>query len=214
MTTSRGQFCPGCETWLSGDVRFCPNCGERQERPAVSMVCISCGSVLPVGGRFCPQCGDEAAPPELSHTLHNPDPRKTSGDLSLERMILLAAPVAVCIGSLGPWASALFITENGNQTSAGRATLILSVVAFVCVLSATAPRLSRLAIGAAMGCMLIAGFIGAANWVDLQRLVASSEGLASVGWGLVVTTLAAWGGVVAAFIVMVRSREHVATGLN
>jgi len=44
--------CPTCQTALSQEVKFCPNCGS-----LVSENCSACGRKLSEGEKFCPNCG-------------------------------------------------------------------------------------------------------------------------------------------------------------
>lgn len=49
-----GTRCPDCDTDLSGDEAFCPNCGHDLSEPTG---CPSCGTELDGDESFCPSCG-------------------------------------------------------------------------------------------------------------------------------------------------------------
>lgn len=169
------------------------------------MLCPSCLSAVPLGGTYCPACGNNVRLPGHPARAFPEPGTMRSTNRSVERSVLLGAPIAVVIGSLGPWASVLFFTVSGYQTNSGKETLALGALGFVCALASIGWPRSWVASLPVLGCMLAAGCIGAVNWADLQRLVASSDGLASVDWGLVVATLAAWAGVAAGVAAMFRS---------
>lgn len=46
--------CPKCETPLSANLKFCPNCGESLKAPTH---CPKCKAELAAGAKFCGECG-------------------------------------------------------------------------------------------------------------------------------------------------------------
>jgi membrane protease subunit (stomatin/prohibitin family) len=46
--------CPGCQSAVAADSRFCPRCGRQI---ATATRCARCQSELPTGARFCSACG-------------------------------------------------------------------------------------------------------------------------------------------------------------
>jgi len=46
--------CPGCQTAVARDSKFCPRCGRQL---AVARKCARCQADLPTDARFCPSCG-------------------------------------------------------------------------------------------------------------------------------------------------------------
>lgn len=61
-----GNICPGCGKEMSGDARFCSNCGTMLQKPQPTQeipqirICRNCGSPLGPGVRFCGKCGTAA----------------------------------------------------------------------------------------------------------------------------------------------------------
>lgn len=53
VTTGKQQ-CPKCHKALSGDARFCPNCGAD-----LRAECPSCGKAVQAGDLFCRSCGNK-----------------------------------------------------------------------------------------------------------------------------------------------------------
>lgn len=107
----------------------------------------------------------------------------------------------VCIGSLGPWAKVLFITANGLDGD-GWITLLAGLAALagfaVYLRSQNRPRPAwPLVLILVAG--IVAGATGAYDWSRIQRVVSDSpskddpfnfSSAVSVGWGLVLVTLA------------------------
>ena len=56
MATSKS--CPGCQTEIPLDSRFCPQCGAPQ-----SLACVACGHLNAAGSRYCTQCGAKLGDP-------------------------------------------------------------------------------------------------------------------------------------------------------
>jgi membrane protease subunit (stomatin/prohibitin family) len=50
--------CPGCQTAVAADSRFCPRCGRQL---AATARCARCQAELPAGARFCATCGQAVA---------------------------------------------------------------------------------------------------------------------------------------------------------
>ena len=48
--------CPGCNSSIPQNTKFCPECGLNVEEANV-VVCVSCGDELPEGAKFCLNCG-------------------------------------------------------------------------------------------------------------------------------------------------------------
>ena len=46
--------CSACGAAINAGVKFCPECGAKQN---ASAFCTSCGKQIPVGTKFCPECG-------------------------------------------------------------------------------------------------------------------------------------------------------------
>jgi membrane protease subunit (stomatin/prohibitin family) len=46
--------CPGCQSAVGADSRFCPRCGRQL---AATARCARCQAELPGGARFCSTCG-------------------------------------------------------------------------------------------------------------------------------------------------------------
>jgi predicted amidophosphoribosyltransferase len=46
--------CPGCQSAVAADSRFCPRCGRQL---ATATRCARCQAELPAGARFCSTCG-------------------------------------------------------------------------------------------------------------------------------------------------------------
>jgi len=51
--TIRGT-CAKCESPLPGNVKFCPECGEKV---IVATKCTECNAKLSPTAKFCPECG-------------------------------------------------------------------------------------------------------------------------------------------------------------
>lgn len=49
-----GYVCPCCNTRLTAEFKFCPNC-----KASLKDICTKCGRELQVGWRCCPICGNE-----------------------------------------------------------------------------------------------------------------------------------------------------------
>jgi predicted amidophosphoribosyltransferase len=50
--------CPGCQSAVAADSRFCPRCGRQL---AATTRCARCQAELPGGARFCSACGQAVA---------------------------------------------------------------------------------------------------------------------------------------------------------
>jgi hypothetical protein len=50
--------CPSCNAPLAGNVKFCPQCGEKIKETAI---CGKCGVKIAPGEKFCPQCGNKVS---------------------------------------------------------------------------------------------------------------------------------------------------------
>jgi hypothetical protein len=122
----------------------------------------------------------------------------------------------VCIGSMGPWATVLFITVGGLNGD-GQFTLVLGLAALVFlavyVRSTRRPRPAwPVALIVLAG--LAAGLAGAYDWSNLHRAASDAENednifsaTISVGWGLVVMTVAGFSLAVAGITTYAR-RPH------
>lgn len=55
------KTCPSCHTKLEDDVKFCTNCGAKQEEETSSQtkICPSCLTAIPFEAKFCPHCATE-----------------------------------------------------------------------------------------------------------------------------------------------------------
>ncbi|MCX6999856.1 MAG: zinc ribbon domain-containing protein [Candidatus Sumerlaeota bacterium] len=50
--------CPSCNAPLPGNVKFCPQCGEKIKETAI---CGKCRAKIAPGEKFCPQCGNKVS---------------------------------------------------------------------------------------------------------------------------------------------------------
>lgn len=50
--------CPQCNAPLTGNVKFCPECGAAIQ---AEKFCTNCGAKLKAGVKFCPECGTKQA---------------------------------------------------------------------------------------------------------------------------------------------------------
>ena len=57
--------CPSCHTELSGDFRFCPNCGYDLQKP---IVCPNCEYPNESNSKFCQECGTPLRATEATKT--------------------------------------------------------------------------------------------------------------------------------------------------
>ncbi len=51
---AQGAVCSACGASIPAGVKFCPECGAKQNSSAF---CTSCGKEIPAGTKFCPECG-------------------------------------------------------------------------------------------------------------------------------------------------------------
>jgi hypothetical protein len=123
----------------------------------------------------------------------------------------------VCIGSFGPWAKVLFVSANGLDGD-GWLTLIAGLAALglfaVYVRADRRPRpvwplILILLAGAA------AAAVGVSDWSEIEGVVEGSTGEdnpldveVSVGWGLVLVTIAGISLVLSAIAVIVRRGQE------
>jgi hypothetical protein len=103
----------------------------------------------------------------------------------------------VFIGSVGPWASVFIIDVSGTEGD-GVITLMLALAAgSLAVVLASRPmiRWTPWAIG---GCLLASAMIGVYDWLNIRSVAGDPETFVNVtvGWGLVIMTLASMAGVV------------------
>jgi hypothetical protein len=77
--------CPKCNTLVSPEAQFCPQCGTKLEppKPAAPTVCPECGVQLPAGAKFCPACGEKIV---VSPTLQR-DENRIPSPLELEQYL-------------------------------------------------------------------------------------------------------------------------------
>ncbi|NLI77659.1 MAG: SPFH domain-containing protein [Candidatus Riflebacteria bacterium] len=47
--------CPGCQSPMAANAKFCPNCGK--PNTAGQAACVACKKPMPAGQKFCPECG-------------------------------------------------------------------------------------------------------------------------------------------------------------
>ena len=53
-TPAAGAVCTACGKAIPAGVKFCPECGAKQN---ASAFCTNCGQEIPAGTKFCPECG-------------------------------------------------------------------------------------------------------------------------------------------------------------
>lgn len=111
---------------------------------------------------------------------------------------LLVCSGLVCLGSVGPWATVAWATKNGLDGD-GLVTLLLGGAVIAIAGSGLRKWSNRRAVGALL--LSLAAFaIGVYDWVDVATTEPGPLGLElEPGWGLVLTTIAAGVGSVAAF---------------
>jgi len=104
--------------------------------------------------------------------------------------LAVIAAVVTVVGSLAPWAWLGTIAYDGTQASSGRVALAMAVFAIALLGAAVLRRTPWLAVLAAVPAAAVGG-IAAYHASDPDRFVGSSlSGIASVGWGAIVTVAA------------------------
>ena len=119
----------------------------------------------------------------------------------MQRVGLLPTFSALCAvlvlwGSTGKWATALLLIDvRGTDVVGGRLTFALGLGCLVLAISAVArPARARLLGIAQVMMFAVVALVGGAVWSDLHRVTGAPSGLAQVGWGLELLTVAAVGG--------------------
>ena len=54
VAPAAGAVCTACGAAIPAGVKFCPECGAKQNAGAF---CTACGKEIPAGTKFCPECG-------------------------------------------------------------------------------------------------------------------------------------------------------------
>lgn len=123
--------------------------------------------------------------------------------------LALGGALAVVVGSFGPWVSIrLFFTEltTRGTDADGQITVALGAISLVLLLLRLVGRLGRWAAWLAVGLLGVTSLIGVVDWVDSRNHVSGLDGnnefgvSGSVGWGLILVTLGAIVGTVAALL--------------
>ena len=123
---------------------------------------------------------------------------------------LLVCGILVVVGSLGPWATFLFVSANGTDGD-GVLTLIFGVVVLVvAVLRLMRPAERQWLPWLAFVLLALSAAIGIYNWADISSTGDGELLGVNVGWGLVVTTLAAIAGAAVALWLSVQPERAIA----
>jgi hypothetical protein len=131
-----------------------------------------------------------------------------------------ASALLVCVGSIGPWANVLFVSVGGLDGD-GWITLVIGLAALalfaVYVRSPKRPR-PRWALLLILLAGVAAGIAGAYDWSNIQGIInegQNEENLfassISVGWGLVLVTLAGFSLAVAALATVAHRTQEAQT---
>lgn len=115
--------CQFCGTEISEDAAFCPECGKKQETPAMSTAfCPKCGNQLEEGCDFCPKCGARIKEPDAGkikeqHTASPapPAPKNPKGKGHIVILVFLLA--AIVIVALVVFAVRSFLLPDRMDTS-------------------------------------------------------------------------------------------------
>lgn len=130
-------------------------------------------------------------------------------------LTLTVLSALVVLGSVGPWASVLFVTVNGTEGDGAFTAVFGGVGILLAALSFK--KQSRLKYGAIAGLGGISAVIGVIDWADIASEPEGELGIGvQVEWGLVLMTLAAMAKTVgggAAFWGLQRSAAAAAPGL-
>lgn len=129
-------------------------------------------------------------------------------------LTLTVLSALVVLGSVGPWASVLFVTVNGTEGDGAFTAVFGGVGILLAALSFK--NQSRLKYGAIAGLGGISAVIGVIDWADIASEPEGELGIGvQVEWGLVLMTLAAMAKTVAggaAFWGLQRSAAAAAPG--
>lgn len=110
------------------------------------------------------------------------------------RTVALASSVLAAIGCIGPWVTFFGIGINGTSVTAGKLSLLLTMLssALLAAVYFGRQRRERLLVGISISCMVIAAIIAIASWSDLEGVAGGDSifgAVVQVGWGLVLTTI-------------------------
>ena len=133
---------------------------------------------------------------------------------TLQVAATLGAAVLVVVGSFGTWATFLVFHVAGTSGD-GWITFVLGAAAGIVLLAELVrpggqPLLLIAAAGLALGA---AGVVGVYDWVNVAAIPDADTELfgtlsIQVGWGLVLVTIAGWGGALAGMAIVVRRRNE------
>ena len=136
-----------------------------------------------------------------------------AGAGSPSRAVLLSAAllaaVLVPLGSLAPWAEIGPVTLNGLDADDGLITLVLGIIAaaVIALRFRGSRRISLVTVSILFDIIAVAGII---DWADISRLGGeASLGIdVSVGWGLMLVTVAGIAGAVLTLVVWSLDRRE------
>src|SRR4051794_33541752 len=115
-----------------------------------------------------------------------PPPAPTVGNavsaLSVQAALALLGGIIMVAGSLGPWATAGFISISGTQGD-GKITLVAGAAAIIFTVLMSAHKGGALSAAMAVLAALVGGGAGVVDLKNVQNKL-QGLGVGSVGWGL------------------------------
>jgi hypothetical protein len=102
---------------------------------------------------------------------------------SVQAALALLGGIIMVAGSLGPWATAGFISVSGTQGD-GKITLVAGAVALIFTVLMSTNKGGALSAAVAVLAALVGGGAGVVDLKHVQGTLQGLGGVGSVGWGL------------------------------